>query len=79
MAPLVLHVISYDRHRINMFFVKDDKNDVPEKLNAMLGKKLPQHAAGTISTLVTVEKEGDSKKKPGQQRYSRYTVIVIQR
>ena len=58
---------------MNMFFVKDDKNGVPEQLNAMLGKKLPQHAAGAISTLVTVEKDEDSKKKPGQ----RYVVMTI--
>ena len=40
---------------------------MPEQLNAMLGQKLPQHAAGTISTLVTVEK--GQAKKGGNQRY----------
>ena len=40
---------------------------MPEQLNAMLGQKLPQHAAGTISTLVKVEK--GQAQKGGNQRY----------
>lgn len=59
-----------------MFYHAGSKDGEPEQLNALLGQKLPHHASGAISTLMTLEKEGDSK-KDRKLRYTSQTICCL--